>query len=1418
MLALGLHVMCAVFAAEPPENLLKNGGFESGLESWRPGCLRGVPGNPYAPSKHAKISVDVETFVEGKQSVRFHSELPYDPTDPRAVLEQKIAKLAPGSYRLSVRYRIDSKPDEGFGLIIVDWTGKGTMTRRLPPVTPVSTTWRRAEMIFQLPPPARPWRVLLYLKGKGTLWYDDVRLVRLSKEAYKDATKLGPRDYHIKTPLVQRARSQAVIVSSSRRPAYDVIAKQIQARIKRLTGVEPDVLDAEKTPTTDVLARTNAVVLGNLVTSRFVETLYWEWYTLLDLWYPGAGGSVVRTLHDPYGTGKNVILLGGSDDAGVAEAARVFCGLLDEAKSAAGNSDLMVDRLMKIKLGAAHKMPAKGEWIDPRLRIFNPDLPPSYGYTEASRAGLIYHYNGDDQAGRRFRDLVLKTNVLTATDHYSMHMHALVWDLIEESPIFSDADRRAITEKLRAHAQGRDGTGGIGRLRNYPMHRHLLDRHASMQAICTLVEGRYFGKHWPSPEWEENLRVVRAYFDRQMTTGKGDSDLGGRGIYSYLECALIPALLMRDRRFIESGALRHYAELCLMHCDNTGYMPNSGQSSFASYPTNVFLKSAALLNDAGFLATMKRREEAERIGGYTDATAEFSAGQAWATGVEPKPMDKMVGVYPLPLTAWEHKVRGKSIPIEKSLDKLTMRTGFGRDDQYLLLDGLHGGPGGKPWPDINSIVNFGQNGRIFLVSDIGGQNPVNHNVVTVCKDGYGQAAGMVASLEAAADLPSFGYSHSRAAAYVFSTWDRHIFWRKGKWFVVLDALTAKNAGRYAFECQWRAIGEPGIVGSDFTSTVWEHAKPDAPRDVLHIKSAERLPLRFSEQTCGLFGRPEKMRWKHFCRQGGINRVRQVANRRMVPGDEQVFTNLLYVSGDRTKANYRIVKLDDHVAAVTGDEQAYVGLTADGAFERRGVKIRGRALCVAAERIAVVGATRIECPGIDVRTSAACNLELDLLTGCVTCESPAPVTVTANGAHYDLTAGTHAFSLETHTDDLMNAIAAQIEKEAAAARATRTRRPTTTQAVRPAAIPAAWTFEAGAEVLDVHAGDIDGDGRTEILLGLADGRATCLDDHGKQRWAFKAGGPVRAVSNAVVDVGPAALVGSDDEHVYALKPDTGAVLWKHKCQLPPVIYTWWTTGMKAKLQAILPHDVDGDGKAEIICGTGGGCVETLDSAGKQKWFTQIRWGIPDRLAVVPMPNGTKTLLVDNGRSSCGSTTWRLAANGKLLSSNACPTGRGSWDMTAIPGLKVVDLESDDKPEVVVGRNGAYNEVGVYDAVTGKRKWLHTLGDAACALAAMDVNADGVKEVIVGSPSAWLCAFDLSGKQVWATQLPHEIAAVVEANDGLLVACVDAFVYRVSRDGRVQARHALKGRPLWHFAAAGRQRIIGDATGHVVALIP
>jgi hypothetical protein len=54
------------------------------------------------------------------------------------------------------------------------------------------------------------------------------------------------------------------------------------------------------------------------------ERLYQRYWTLLDLKYPGAGGHVVRTLHNPFGDQLNIVLVGGSDTAGTEAAVDVL--------------------------------------------------------------------------------------------------------------------------------------------------------------------------------------------------------------------------------------------------------------------------------------------------------------------------------------------------------------------------------------------------------------------------------------------------------------------------------------------------------------------------------------------------------------------------------------------------------------------------------------------------------------------------------------------------------------------------------------------------------------------------------------------------------------------------------------------------------------------------------------------------------------------------------------------------------------------------------------------------------------------------------------------------------------------------------------------------------------------------------------
>lgn len=275
-----------------------------------------------------------------------------------------MAALPPGYYRLGVWYRLEAELGAGFGLVLHDHSGGPGHSSRLDPR---EDGWRRFETTFRLASSA-DWRVLLYLKGKGRLWYDDAHLVAISKEEYMAANRLVPRDYHIDTALVADVAPQCLIVSSARRPAYTEIARSLQEAMRERSGIEVPIVDAEEVTTDEVLAGKHAIALGNLVTSRFIARLYWEWYTLLDVWYPGPGGHVLRTLHDPYGLGHNVILVGGSDDEGVRAAAEALVRVLPDRR------DLAVGRLMEIKLGRGHEMPPEGEWVDLRLRIFRTDL------------------------------------------------------------------------------------------------------------------------------------------------------------------------------------------------------------------------------------------------------------------------------------------------------------------------------------------------------------------------------------------------------------------------------------------------------------------------------------------------------------------------------------------------------------------------------------------------------------------------------------------------------------------------------------------------------------------------------------------------------------------------------------------------------------------------------------------------------------------------------------------------------------------------------------------------------------------------------------------------------------------------------------------------------------------------------------
>ena len=100
---------------------------------------------------------------------------------------------------------------------------------------------------------------------------------------------------------------------------YAAVAQSLAAALAAATGAAPAVIvedDAREAPGAGPL-----IVLGNLMVSTLVRRLYFEAYDFTDYAFPGPGGWVVRTIGEPWGAGRPIVLVGGSDLDGVRAAA-----------------------------------------------------------------------------------------------------------------------------------------------------------------------------------------------------------------------------------------------------------------------------------------------------------------------------------------------------------------------------------------------------------------------------------------------------------------------------------------------------------------------------------------------------------------------------------------------------------------------------------------------------------------------------------------------------------------------------------------------------------------------------------------------------------------------------------------------------------------------------------------------------------------------------------------------------------------------------------------------------------------------------------------------------------------------------------------------------------------------------------------
>ena len=292
----------------------------------------------------------------------------------------------------------------------------------------------------------------------------------------------NPRPITLETPLCAGA---TVLVAAPRSEYGRRAAERIQEALAGLgasTALAPD-------PSEEALVRAEGpvFVVGNLADSKCVRGLYFRFLCATDAWYPGPKGYELRTLCNPFNTGHNIILVGYSNEAGAANAARALLARL--ADPLPHLFDLKVTRL-----------PLSDDQISQCYSCVFEELERKATNNFGHKRGYLYYLTGDPWLGEEYRK-TWQAIVDYGYEKPGQHLGANVWcttrRLVEDTGLFSDEERLAMVHWMANWAEGKEGWRHVmacPRCKNEHIPRQ---NHELTPAQGLAYIGDYFGMYHP---------------------------------------------------------------------------------------------------------------------------------------------------------------------------------------------------------------------------------------------------------------------------------------------------------------------------------------------------------------------------------------------------------------------------------------------------------------------------------------------------------------------------------------------------------------------------------------------------------------------------------------------------------------------------------------------------------------------------------------------------------------------------------------------------------------------------------------------------------------------------------------------------------------------------------------------------------
>ncbi|MEW5979760.1 MAG: VCBS repeat-containing protein [Acidobacteriota bacterium] len=1255
------------------------------------------------------------------------------------------------------------------------------------------------------------------------------------------------KDLHLTTALVTSGEPRVTIIVPAS-GVYEQLATDIQRTIREITGITVPVA-YDDSPEGEVPIQGNVIALGNRSTNSTIGRLYDLYYCILDQKYPGAGGYNVRTLHSPFGDGRNVVLIGASDTSGVEAATELFLSILRKSGGKAG--ELRVGHLMEIRLAKGTRIEQVQQWDVSKHKVAGQGL---YGWNKVSEDMAMYYMTGDQRYARemlldafpdeqRRQELHKKDlheyleNPLAETWEYRAHLMNLFWDLIEESPVFSDNERLEVTNAIARQLLRRKNEVVYWltpQRREIGKEEAWQDMHSSYSALCLYTLGRYFQKDYPDVVWEQCLRAASLYYtsvheDTQFARGADNL----QWYNTEIEPVLTYMILTGWRDPLRSGAIQK--------------LLNAQEALISGLSDDWALEwaSPAYLNKAAYLT------QDGRWGIYRDRIGlnmqVFRVGQSFwpEEHLKPHPPTDLVGKWNIYQMPDRHRRERKTgFAAAEAFYFGSFRSATDATGDFILIDGYNG-EGRNPYHAL-AISELRMDGHTVLRG--------YRNQVLVSKDGlmeprlamdgalkYSDVVGDVAAV--VAEVPQMSWA----------AWRRTLAQRVGRYAIVIDDVTFRaSSDNMAVETLWETTGDTWRSEEDYLENAVDgHGSVGSNAFQVHMSDLleyRRDPISRLGWHGPAAGDPLEFRRDPVSRLGWYGSA--------ATGDRQVRFSLIArrVEGGRPLACLRVgrnaaaLALPGPALAVAGVYDVMVGETVLLAEDH----LFGHRLTSAGLVEPMVTASRpvdlmwdFTSGSLAVVTTDATEITLrvDRRRELVFEEEPLLLHPTESGAvRFVLPMGRHriggALPTRGSAAQLSNRLLRKLE-QGKAERARLKAAGGSGERAEPAVptLRTVFTSAVGSQVADLKVTPSD----NGLVVHAAAGKAVhrVLPD-GTELAPLLADGDIRVL--AWWPERRLVLTGSTDDRVIAFD-DAGHRKWVFVSEKDPRSYgpgdespfTWLTYWPKLTGIHGLHTGTFLNGQSQAFVGSTN-TLDIIDEYGKLVKRLPALRGMVHQFALVNGKDGRNTLLLARQPSDWDTLTVidNLSLRPEPEGFHDLPPGHRvlwAWMQNRPVYLNTTDIDGDGNLEVVAAIDGVYNRISVWDmngaplsSVTfppGEGPLYRNLPGVEVS----DLDGDGRSEIVVATAGRMLVALNHHCALLWSQPLPatpsvlRVVPALSDVPAAIVVGDENGSVVVFDSRGRLVRQAVVKGRPthtaLVPMGEAASVLVIGTDSGQLAA---